>query len=198
MNIPQKSDFLSLSGTALDGIYDEIFSCKEVKLCDFSPNKTMLVVVDVINGFIKEGALGSPSIGVIIPNVKKLMQACEKAAVPVVAFADFHAETSPEFGSFPKHCLMNTSECEIVDEIKNCCKYILIKKNSTNGLWEQNFLALLGANPEINEFIVVGDCTDICVLQFCLSLKAFFNLSDKKCRITIPINAVDTYDFGTH
>jgi len=94
--------------------------------------------------------------------------------------------------------MKGTAESEIVDEIKNIGGYTLIEKNSTNGFLEEAFRKWLLENPDINTFILTGDCTDICVQQFAITLKAYFNMNNKRARVIVPLNAVDTYDLGVH
>ncbi|MDE7278127.1 MAG: cysteine hydrolase [Oscillospiraceae bacterium] len=180
------------------GLISEI---KELSPMDFSelvPEKTALIVVDVINGFIREGAMSSSIIEGIVPNVVKLMEKFKDAGIPVAAFADCHSENCAEFASFPQHCLSGTSESELVDELKEVGGYFLIKKNSTNGFHEKDFMHELVRNPKINTFVVVGDCTDICVMQLCLTLKTWFTAQDRTSEIIVPMNCVETYDSPDH
>lgn len=74
----------------------------------------------------------------------------------------------------------------------------MISKNYTNGLLEPEFQRWLKSNHQITTFIVVGVCTDICILQFCLSLKAQLNRINEHSRIIVPMNAVDTFDSDSH
>ncbi|HEY8364861.1 MAG TPA: isochorismatase family protein, partial [Haloplasmataceae bacterium] len=76
--------------------------------------------------------------------------------------------------------------------------YTLFEKNSTNGFLEPKFQEWLSINKDITNFIIVGCCTDICILQFALTLKTHFNRLNKESRIIVPINAVNTYDGGLH
>lgn len=179
-------------------LIDEINGLSSMSLSDFAPEKTAMIVVDVVNGFIREGAMASPLIESIIPEVASLMDKCIKAEIPVVAFADCHKEDCAEFASFPPHCIENTSESELVDELKKVGGYFLMKKNSTNGFHEKIFKQCLIQNPTTNTFIVVGDCTDICVMQFCLALKTWYTQQNVKVEIVVPINAVETYDAPNH
>ncbi|MCM1330522.1 MAG: cysteine hydrolase [Ruminococcus sp.] len=158
---------------------------------------TAMVIVDAVNGFIREGAMSSPRIEEIIPNIVELMKKCKAKSIPIAAFADCHGENCAEFESFPPHCVKGTSEAEIVDEIKAEGGYKLIEKNSTNGFHEQAFRDCLEKNGK-SRFIVVGDCTDICVLQFCLSLKTYFTQKNMRSEIIIPLNCVETYDAPYH
>ena len=179
-------------------LINEINGLPTMSLSDFAPEKTALIVVDVVNGFIREGAMASPLVEGIIPEVAKLMTMCNKAEIPVVAFADCHKEDCSEFASFPPHCIENTSESELVDELKKVGGYFLMKKNSTNGFHEKIFKQCLIQNPTTNTFIVVGDCTDICVMQFCLTLKTWYTQQNRNIDIYIPVNAAETYDAPNH
>ena len=158
----------------------------------------MAVFVDIINGFINEGAMASERVGDIIHPNTSLLKMCNENNILSIAFADCHDKTAAEFSSFPPHCVKGTRESEIVDELQAEGGYILIPKNSTNGYNEQKFKDLLECHPEIDTFIVTGDCTDICVLQFCLGLKTFFTAQDKQIQIIVPVSCVETYDAPFH
>lgn len=176
----------------------EISALEPAKLSSFESEKTMLVVVDIVNGFVREGAMASPRVEDIIPPAESLMRKCDAAGIKTAAFADCHNADCAEFASFPPHCIRGTSESELVDELKAVGGYTLIEKNSTNGFHEENFRKLLDDNRSVNNFIVIGDCTDICVLQFCLALKTYFTAADRQCRIVIPANCAETYDAPNH
>ncbi|MDE6088340.1 MAG: cysteine hydrolase [Oscillospiraceae bacterium] len=163
---------------------------------------TMLVIVDMVNGFLTQGALASPRCAEIIPQVRKLLILTLENQIPVLAFADSHRPDSPEFRSFPVHCLENTPESEIEDSLQALLDQVgnvrIIPKNSTNGFFAPDFQKYLWIHPELQNFIVCGVCTDICVMQFALTLQAWANQNQKKLNIFIPVNAVATYDAPGH
>jgi nicotinamidase-related amidase len=198
MKLPDKNEFLKKSNRALDEIYEQLSALHEIAVKSLKAGKTVLLIVDMVNGFAREGSLSSPRVEGLIPEITKLSEMCDKAGITKIAFADCHTKASPEFDAYPEHCMEGTSEGEIVSEIKEAGGYLLIPKNSTNGFLEERFQAWLRENPEIDTFIVTGDCTDICILQFSTSLKAWFNIRDKRSRVIVPINTADTYDLGTH
>jgi len=67
---------------------------------------------------------------------------------------------------------------------------VIIEKNSTNGFNSDGFRQWLNKNcDEVNNYIVTGCVTDLCVLQFTLSLKAYFNEMNEDKRIIVPMNA---------
>lgn len=186
----------SASGT-LSGIYDMVaaapgLSWEEVKA------PAALFVVDMINGFVREGVLQSPRVERLIPRIKDMMEKANKRGLQIVAFADNHPEHSPEFGSYPQHCLSGSSESEMVDELRQAAPYTLVRKNSTNGALSAEFQRWWAEHQEIQTFILVGDCTDICILQLALWLKAAANELNRYVRVVVPIDATETYDLGLH
>ncbi|HYH02099.1 MAG TPA: isochorismatase family cysteine hydrolase [Bacillota bacterium] len=198
MNLINKPAFLQQSTRTLEGIYDTLSQLPEVALSSLPAERTALVIVDLINGFARGGALQSPRVEALIPGIVRLGQACGELGIPKVAFADNHTEGSPEFESYPVHCLTGTVEAELVEEIRALDGVELLAKNSTNGFLEEAFQAWLGKNRQIDTFMVVGDCTDICIQQFTITLKTWFNRQDQKSRVIVPVDLVDTYDFGLH
>lgn len=178
-------------------IAEEINGLEAMSFDQIPAEDTAMVIVDAVNGFIREGAMSSKRIESIIPNIVSLMKKCREKNIPIAAFADCHGESCAEFESFPPHCIKGTSESEIVDEIKTEGGYKLIEKNSTNGFHEKEFVNCLETNGK-SRFIVTGDCTDICVLQFCLSLKTWFTQKNLRSEIIIPLNCVETYDAPYH
>jgi len=170
----------------------------DLDIKELNSKETVLVIVDMINGFCKEGNLSSPRIKALIPETERILRLCKENEIKAIAFADSHSEDSPEFSSYPSHCVRGTWESEVVDELKEVAELKIINKNSTNGFLEDEFQDWLKNNPQIKNFIIVGDCTDICVEQFANTLKAYFNMKNIKARVIVPISAVETYDLGYH
>lgn len=198
MKMPNKADFLQRSGETLGEIFDMLTKLPVLVKGELQADRTALVIVDMINGFAREGALKSPRVEEIIPEITKLSKVCDELKIAKLAFADCHTAESPEFDAYPVHCMAGTSEGEIVDEIKEAGGYVLIPKNSTNGFLEEEFRKWLPENKQIDTFIITGDCTDLCVQQFAITLKTWFNMQNRKSRVIVPLNAVDTYELGTH
>lgn len=183
----------------LERVVKSIFDdSKRIKYIELVPDKTALVVIDLVNGFTREGLLQSPRVEIIVPEGARIVTTCKNLGISVIAFADCHPENSPELAVYGNHCQEGTSESELVDELKEIGGYTLIKKNSSNGFLEPLFQQWLELNPQVTDFVVIGDCTDICIMQFCLTLKAYFNMLNRESRIVVPVNAVDTFDFELH
>lgn len=198
MRMINKNAYLQKSVETLGEIFDMLAKLPAIPLKDLQEKQTVLVIVDMVNGFAREGALRSPRVESLIPEITKLSKACDELSIVKLAFADCHTLASPEFEAYPPHCLEKSSEGEIVDELKDIGGYTLIPKNSTNGFLEEAFRKWLEENEHLDTFIITGDCTDICIQQFAITLKAWFNRQNKKLRVIVPVNAVETYDFGQH
>lgn len=159
---------------------------------------TALVIVDMVNGFLTEGVLSSPRSASVLPECEKLLAFAKENILPTVAFADCHEPDCIEFQSFPPHCIRGTSESEIAPSLAKIGGYLKIEKNSTNGAITPEFQIFLAKNTNIKRIIVCGVCTDICVMQFCLTLKTLFNQADRPMEVLVPVNAVETYDAPNH
>jgi nicotinamidase-related amidase len=174
---------------------------KSIKLEELAKESTVIVVVDMVKGFVSEGILSSPRILTIIDPIATLIKKAE--GYKKLFFLDEHEETSVEFKAYAKHCLSGSSEAELIDELKKEIKdeenTKMIRKNSTNGFHAPDFKKWLEKNEEnIKNYIVVGCEADICVSHFATTLKTYFNQNNLDKRIMVPINGVETFDFGTH
>ena len=179
-------------------ILNSIGDLPSLELKSLDPDKTVLVIIDIVNGFVREGLMHSKRIEDIISPVLNLMDDCESLGIKKLAFADCHSKDCTEFSTFPVHCVKGTSESEIIDEIKENGGYTLIEKNSTNGFHAPDFQKFMSENPNIQNYIVCGDCTDICVMNFCSTLKTYFDQHNKDVNVIVPINAVETFDLPVH
>ncbi|WCK57585.1 cysteine hydrolase (plasmid) [Aneurinibacillus sp. Ricciae_BoGa-3] len=165
-----------------------------LSVVDLPKDKTAVVVIDMINGFAKKGALYSERIEGIIPYLVKTLPLFD--GYQKVFFADAHNEDSKEFASYPVHCLKGTEESEVIEELKSFLddNGTLCYKSSTNGFVSKDFAEWMMKNPEITNYVLVGDCTDLCVLQFALSIKGYFNEWNVTSNIIVPVQGVETFD----
>lgn len=191
-------EFVDKSSRVLLNIKKEIENENDLKLNELEGSETAIIIIDMVNGFTKEGALKSERIKALIPGIESLMKKGREMGMKMVAFADCHTEDSLELKSYPSHCLERSTESDVVDEINKIGGYDLIHKNSTNGFMEDRFIVFLNRNRKIKNFIIVGDCSDICILQFTLSLKAYFNNTNRNINIYLPYPLIDTFDLGDH
>ena len=170
-------------------------SIKPIKLSEL--HDPSVFVVDMINGFLKEGALHDEAIMDCTVPIQTLLQ---KLDCRRIFIADAHPPKTREFISYPAHCVIGTSESEVIAELEPYVE-TLFHKNSTNAFTCGDMSVFL--NEEIHRYqdiIITGCCTDICILQFALCLNAWLNEHNKESmRVIIPINCVDTYHIdGEH
>lgn len=185
---------------------EEFRSLPDVALDSLDPQTTALFIVDMIIGFAVKGALSSPRIGELISPIAELAARCHALGMPVVAFADTHSPQSEELASYPSHCLRGTEESWLCPEIMHAIEqndrgsFTLIEKNSTNGFVEPAFEQWLKDRHHhpISTYLIVGDCTDICISQFALTAKAWHNTRDIPLRVLVPLALNDTYDSPGH
>lgn len=162
--------------------------------------KKFLVVVDMVNGFVKEGAMASQNIEHIVPEIEKLVKEYTFNSDKQVAFVkDVHEKSAREFGRYPVHCVKGTYESELVDELK---KYenmsLTYEKNSTSAIFSKKFIDDINKMKNLKDVYVVGCCTDICVMNLVIPLQNYFDEKNKDISITVLKDAVETYDSPNH
>lgn len=197
--VENKKKFLKESTKTLSNIVGSMENLPVLEVADLGKEDTAVIVIDMINGFAKEGALYSERVEGIIPYLVEKLSLFE--GYNKVFFADEHNEQSREFGSYPAHCIKGTTESEIIEELQPFVKDFgeIIPKNSTNGFVTKGFAEWLGKHPKIRNFVIFGDCTDLCVLQFSLTLKAYLNEWDVTSNVIVPVKGVETFDLeATH
>jgi nicotinamidase-related amidase len=154
------------------------------------PNVT--IVVDVLNGFCKQGNLASPRCDAAIPRIRAAIEERLRAGDQLIFLADTHDPHDREFEVFPVHCVRGTVESEVVTELQPFLQAgTLIRKRRYSGFFETDLEARLrAAKPE--QVTVVGVCTDICVLHTVADLR------NRDYRVVVPAAAVETFDGPGH
>ena len=80
--------------------------------------KKLLLVIDMVNGFVKEGALADKEINNITPNIINLIKEYVQEGNDIISIQEGHNENSKEFENFPKHCILGTEEADLIEELK--------------------------------------------------------------------------------
>lgn len=152
----------------------------------------ILFVVDMINGFVKEGPLHDHAIAKTIEPIQKLIQTLDCETIFV---QDAHDPKAAEFSSYPVHCIKDSRESMIVDELQSYASKTILK-NSTNTFTSPGFQNNLCQLSKFKDIVITGCCTDLCILQFALCLKGWLNEHNSTQRIIIPVDCVETYDIS--
>ncbi|MEK7817853.1 MAG: isochorismatase family cysteine hydrolase [Actinomycetota bacterium] len=151
-----------------------------------------VLVIDVLNGFCKHGNLASPRLARVIAPVARLLERELAGGAKVIFIADSHDPDDPEFEMFPPHCVKGSGEEEVVDELKPfAAGAMLIRKNRYSAFHGTELEGVLREiDPE--EVVLVGVCTDICVIHTAADLR------NRQYRVTLPLDCVETYDAPGH
>lgn len=162
--------------------------------------KELLVIVDVINGFVNFGALADSSTAHIIPKIVNLSERFIKAGNPVLAIRDAHTAESVEFEAFPPHCIIGTGEEELVPELAAMSEnFAVFDKNATSTFTMPGFVEVIDEMENLEKVVIVGLCTDICVMNLAIPLKNYFNQTNRKVEVIAPKDMCDTYQIdGVH
>lgn len=167
---------------------------------DLHEVESLLVVVDVINGFINEGNMKDAYIRHIVPGIKELVKEyVNKNNREVFYIRDSHAKDAIEFKKFPMHCLKNTTESEMVKELKEYEDDVrTYLKNSTSALFAKGLLEDINKMVNLKKVVVVGCCSDICVINFALPLINYFDENNLDIEIEVKEELIETYDSPNH
>jgi nicotinamidase-related amidase len=183
------------------GFLDEwLLAINKVPLDDVinEPAHTAILSVDVINGFCVSGPLYSPRVSKITAPIADLFtRSWDRGVRHIVLTQDTHEPDALEFGQFPAHCVRGSAEAEPVEAFKALPffdRLIQIPKNSIHSGLNTGLNDWVAMHAEIDTFIVVGDCTDLCMYQLAMHLRLEANARHLQRRVILPVDCVDTYD----
>ncbi len=137
----------------------------------------ILVVVDMQNDFIT-GALGTEEARAVVPKVKNYIEQWLSEKQGSLYFTrDTHHENyskTQEGRNLPvPHCIEGSEGWEICRELEEYTADIPVFDKPTFGCQDlAEYLQETGDDPD--EIVLVGLCTDICVISNAMLLKAFF------------------------
>lgn len=159
----------------------------------------VLIVVDMVNGFIKYGNMSDLYINHITDGISNLVKEFINNKECVIFIKDTHDFNSSEFKKYPVHCVKGSGEEKIIDELKEFEEYALIyEKNSTSAIYAKNFLNDLNSMKKLKEVIITGCCTDICILNLAIPLSNYFDENNKLIDIIVYKDLVETYNNDNH
>ncbi|MBX6377152.1 MAG: isochorismatase family protein [Clostridia bacterium] len=161
-----------------------------------SPQALVVCVVDMLRGFCRAGPLASERVGRLEDPVAGFLQAAHAAGVrSFYLICDSHRADAREFRAYPPHCVTGTAEAEVVPSIAGlpfADLFRRVEKNSLNGFLAGDWA--LNHRGRTTCFVVVGNCTDLCVYQLAMSLECAANQWQEPWRVVVPAALVDTYD----
>ena len=152
----------------------------------------VVLVIHMQRGFLEPGCplYCSDDARRIIPNVRHLLEEEQARGSHFIFTRDTHDPDDKEFQMFPPHCVRGTVENEIIPELQGFPgEHIASNRYSVffNTGLERRLRELA---PE--KLIVVGVCTDICVMH---------SVADARYRdypVEVPADCVATFDPEAH
>lgn len=165
-----------------------------------APERVAVVSVDIINGFAYEGRLSSPRVaGIVEPIARLFRRAHELGVTNFVLAQEHHSHDAPEFKQYGPHGIRDTDEActvEALRELPFSDSFKIVLKNSIHPALGTDFEQWLDAHPHVDTFLVVGDCTDLCLYQTVMFLKLRGNAADRQVSVIVPANCAQTYDMS--
>lgn len=157
----------------------------------------VLIVVDMVNGFVYNGPLHDIECSKIIPRQKEIIDDYLDNGDLVVFIKDTHTKDSTEFSRMPIHCLENTDESELVPELREYVgrdNVITINKNSTSFNETPEFRELITNLVNLKRVDEIGVCTDICDFNGIMGLANKLNQENRDVSIYVHEDAVATFN----
>ncbi len=133
------------------------------------PAATALLVVDMQNDFLLPDApVRTPGGLDLVPAIAALARECRRAGLPVAFTQEMHRADLSDFGIElvfePPHCLEGTAGMDLVDGIGVEAGDLLIGRKRRYDAFLGTDLDLVLRTRGIENLLVVGVCTDICVI----------------------------------
>ena len=89
---------------------EKMKECKEIE--------KLLISIDMVNGFVKEGNMADSYIQHIVPEHIKLIKQIQEKGGMIAFVKECHKENCREFNQYPAHCIEGTEEAELIEELK--------------------------------------------------------------------------------
>ena len=151
-----------------------------------------VLVVDALVGFLEEGhnLYCGDEAREIIPRIRALVERELRAGSEVFFICDNHDPDDLEFRMFPVHCVRGTDETNVVAELADLPGTV-IPKRRYSAFFDTDLAERLAAlGPD--KLIVVGVCTDICVMHTTADAR------NRDYEVEVPVDCVASFDGAAH
>lgn len=167
--------------------------------------QTLLINVDMVKGFVTTGNLHDSYIKSVVPEQIKWIEHVKSLNGGAISFMkDTHTKDSTELkpGRFLEHCLKDSIENELIDELKEYEDDAYVyEKNSTSGVFasrdedgiKHSFLSDIKQMKQLREVIIMGCCSDICIPNLAIPLKCYFDEFNRDIHVCIPEDTIETF-----
>lgn len=153
---------------------------------------SVVLVVDMLRGFCEEGyrLYVGETIRRIIPKIRRLLEEEKAKGSHIIFLCDSHAPDDKEFEMFPPHCVRGTEEAEIIPELWQFAGEVIPKTRFSCFYGTNLDERLRELKPD--KIIVVGVCTDICVMHTVADAR------NRDYSVEVPADCVATFDQEAH
>ena len=155
---------------------------------------TAVIVVDMQRGFMApEGTLycGDEARKIVGP-IRQRVEAERDEGATIFFTQDTHVADDEEFRMFTPHCIEGSGEEEIIEELDALANDgRRIVKRRYSAFFETDLAEQL-AELQPEKVVVVGDCTDICVLHTVAGLR------NRDYAVEVPADCVASFDTEQH
>ena len=160
----------------------------------------LAINIDMVNGFVKEGALAAPSIMRVVPRQQEILKEYLEGENKAIMFIrDEHSNDSVEFKTFGSHCIKGSGEEKVIDEL---LEYYLnaydVNKNSTNFVFGNGFQEKIERLRNLKKVLLMGCLSEVCVKNGGITLRNYFDQLNRDVDIYVAPDAIDTFDAPGH
>jgi len=130
------------------------------------PGKNALVVVDMLNDFVRPGApLEVPATREIVPALRRRIATARRRGEPVVYVCDSHKANDPEFArmGWPPHAVEGTPGSGVVSALSPEPGDAVVDKRTYSGFFRTALDVVLRRNG-VRSVELAGCVTNICIL----------------------------------
>lgn len=126
--------------------------------------KKALLIMDMLNDFIKRGApLEVPKARGIIRNIRRELGKARRAGIPVIYCCDRHEPRDREFEVWPPHAVRGTQGAEIIEELRPIKDEPVVAKKTYSAFYRTSLEKIL-KGLGVKHLILTGVVTNICIL----------------------------------
>lgn len=152
-----------------------------------------VMVVDMLEGFTREGPLASPRVDALVPKQAEFLRHLPAGSL-VVFLADEHDPDDFELRRFPPHCLRGTREAQIRQELVDAARDAqavieIVRKHNFTGFLGTRLDEVVAGAPS-RSWVVIGCVTDCCIEANVAELVY------RGCDVTVVRELVDTWDLS--
>ena len=164
------------------------------------PENVAVVCADLSICFAKVGPLASERVGSIVEPVVRLFRLAHSHGVRLFVLPqDAHPADSPQFQAWGEHCEEGSEGARTVPELRElpfADLFRVIPKRNLNPGLVPAFVEWLDEHSKVKRFVVVGDCTDLCIYQLATYLRLRANQFGLDYEVLVPEDCVDTFDLS--